>query len=120
MTEYARLTALDDPEKPHRSVWACPTGVFVKIHCKRADLEFGVHRWLISGSQCDAEGKALAWGDEPAILEAARPPHQFIVRPDRTEDREPIAAQLDREIKFVVARVERAALNAREADELDG
>lgn len=115
MTDYVHLRDLDDPEKPWRRVWRCPTGVYVKTHAKRRDPAFGVQMWEITGSACDETGKALPWSNGYAILNADRP-HQFQVLSENTApDQEPISARLDRELRFVVARVERAELNAREA-----
>lgn len=109
--EYEHLTALDDPAKPWRRVWRCPaTGVFVKTHAKRKhQMGFGRLAWDVTGSQCDANGAALERGDGHAILDFR---HLFQVEPHAETD---IAADLERELRFMVARVERAALNEEAA-----
>lgn len=111
--EYEHLAALDDPAKPWRRVWRCPaTGTFVKTHAKRIELGFGRLAWKVTASQCDVNGAALARGDGHAILAFD---HIFQVEPHAATD---IAADLESELKFMVARVERAALNEIAAAQL--
>lgn len=115
MSQYVHLTELDDPAKPHRRVWRCEaTGVYVKTHAIKMAEKFGRVGWKITGSLCDENGKALKDENEQPLVHAR--PHQFIAMPsnDPNATAEQQAAQLatdfDAALKYVVARVERAAL----------
>jgi hypothetical protein len=120
---YEHLARLDDPKKPWRKVWRCPaTGVHVKTHAKRKDTVLGKIVFEITVSACDEEGAALRRADGTAAVlhgsETLRP-HLLQVAPEASrDDVEPIADRLDRELRFMVARVERAVLNEREAAKL--
>lgn len=117
---YTRVTKLDDPTKPHRSVWASATGVYVKLHVNKRDLGLGHVSFEIVPSACDENGKALRRADDSVaflLSERSRATqYRRIVKavPDRTDDVEPFSVRLLREMMLVVARVERAVLDERD------
>ncbi len=79
---YTHLTALDDPTKPYKRVYKCDlTGVHVKIHADRKDTNFGKVKWAITGSQCDASGKAIT--DSEGRPRIHIEPHGLSVLTDR-------------------------------------
>ena len=118
MTKYSRLEALDDPDKPHKSVWRCPTGVFVKLHCTKRDNGLGAVTFEIVPSACDETGAALRRPDGSiSFLGGEQKKYRRLVKavPDRVEDVEPLSVRINREMLFVIARVERAVLDERDA-----
>lgn len=117
---YVRVTALDDPDKPHRSVWRTPTGVHVKLHVRRLERGLGQITYEIVPSACDESGKALRRADGSVSFLSLDTSAQtwrdlLKVLPDAAEI-EPISTLLHRRMMFAVARVERAVLLEREAD----
>lgn len=107
---YQHVAALDDPAKPHRRVWLCPaTGIHVKTHCIAMPAPFGALVWRITGSWCDAFGKANDHDGAAAILAHE---HQYQVLSDRAVDLE---SELEAEQRYMVAKVENAALNLQKA-----
>lgn len=151
---YTHITQLDDPEKPWKRVWLCEaTGVYVKTHANRRDVGFGRIKWDMTGSLCDANGKALTDAQGAALVHVEG--HGLSVQTDqairmidarallndllnaetseamaavkeraRALRQKPLAAaeleaiiaeDFERELRFVVARVERAALLERGA-----
>lgn len=112
---YERLHDLDDPERPWRRIYRCnATGVFVKAYVKRVDAPLGQLRWDITASACDENGGGA--GD--AVLGGRDEPqrHVFQDLAERAPDEiEPLADRLERDVLFMVARVERAVLVQREA-----
>lgn len=115
---YVRIDALDDPEKPHKSVWRCPTGVHVKLHTYKRDNGLGSITFEIIPTACDESGTALRRADgSVSYLGGEQRKYRRLVKavPARTEDVEPLADRLEREQLFVIARVERAVLDEREA-----
>lgn len=126
MTNYLRLAEVDDPTRPWRRVYHCPaTDIYVKVYAKRHPRSaLGSLIWEVTGSHCDENGAALKRGDgAPAVLGGAERPHAHLLQiasEPSANDVEPIADLLEREILFMVARVERAVLNEREAAALLG
>lgn len=117
---YTRITKHDDPAKPHRSVWATPTpGVFVKLHTRQRS-GLGRVTFEITPSACDENGTALRRPDgEVSFLSTQASGAQYrklFQRVTGRVDNEPLAAQIEREQKFVVAMVEQAVNLEREAD----
>lgn len=116
--DYEHLTQLDDPERPWRKVWRCPaTDVYVKTYAQRTDGALGKVTFAITVSACDANGTSLTRPDGSKAIyggEAKPRPRLLQINPMR-EDDEPIADKLDRELRYMIARVERAVLNEREA-----
>jgi len=114
---FERIAALDDAERPWRQIWRCPTtGVHVKIYARRKPAPFGKIVYEITGSACDAHGHGAS--DTVLAFSDARPRPRLLQRhADRDPGEiEPLAVELDREIRFVVAKVIYAVANAREAD----
>lgn len=72
--------------------------VFVKVHAIRT-FEFGSIKWRMSGSHCDANGKALAWGTGHKIH-----PVDHLVE-IQSSSREDIKARFDVGVALVAERV---------------
>lgn len=117
---YTHVLELDDPAKPHRRVWRCPSGVFVKTHAIPKDTGFGRLHWTVTGSQCDETGKALARGEGHAIHHL---PHELVIESEgdmTPEQRQTyIAEQFQEALMVMVRRVEAAAINEQAVSRLD-
>lgn len=72
--------------------------VFVKVHAMRT-FDFGSIKWRMSGSHCDADGKALAWGEGHKIH-----PVQHVVE-IQSSSREDIKARFDEGVEVIAERL---------------
>lgn len=112
------LPALDDPSRPYARHYRAASGRVIQIHTRRLDTGFGVAAWALTGSDCDASGKALAHGDGLRILAGANGApltHTVTVQADAAID---VAALLEAERLAFAHQVERAAIIADAATQL--
>lgn len=118
---YDRLISLDDPERRWRRVYACTaTGIFVKVYAKPKSSELGQCAWELTASACDQHGRALVRRNGvPAVLGGIDAPYRHLLQVAADADvSEPLADLLEREVLFLVARVERAVLIEQQARDL--
>lgn len=112
------LPALDDPQKPYARHYRAANGRVIQIHTRRLETGFGVAAWALTGSDCDANGKALEHGDGLRILAGANGApltHTVTVQADAVVD---VAALLEAERVAFARQVERAAIIADAAETL--
>lgn len=107
------LRDLRDPDKPHRRVFLCDDGTFVKVHAKAQPVGFGRIQWTFSGSHCDSEGRAYPHQDGFAIHSEL---HELVIASDTenqtAEERaEDIRAAFDAALAVCVRRVQTAVIN---------
>lgn len=95
-------------------VWACEaTGLFVKTHTVQQERGFGVVSFSITGSLCDATGRAMR--DERGEPLVRQRPHLWSFEPFQTNpDMEKLAGKMAEDSmaahRYVVALIENAAL----------
>lgn len=81
--------------------------VYVKVHATRYSESFGVEKWRLTGSHCDAQGKVLRVGAGAKIHPT---PHLLSIHSDTPVD---LAAELDAGLTLIVQRVANAVSNER-------
>jgi hypothetical protein len=109
------LTHLRDPEKPHRRVFSCEDGTFVKVHAKPHTVSFGKVQWTFTGSHCDEAGKAFPYGEGFAVHEQA---HELVIASDAARTEAEIAADFAAALEVCVTRVQLAVVNQRLAEQV--